>query len=111
VTVIRRQHLQWRTEQAYRGWARRFASWLGERRVEDTCPDDIRGFLDHLAVEGKVSASTQRQALNALVFLLREALEPRSRRFFRLPSRPSEQTDTGGAQPAGMSVFLFDARK
>jgi integron integrase len=42
--------------------------------VEDTCPDDIRGFLDHLAVEGKVSASTQRQALNALVFLLREAL-------------------------------------
>jgi hypothetical protein len=43
--------------------------------VEDTCPDDIRGFLDHLAVEGKVSASTQRQALNALVFLLREALD------------------------------------
>lgn len=74
VTVIRRRHLQWRTEQAYRGWGRRFALWLGERAVEDTRPDDIRGFLDHLAVEGRVSASTQRQALNALVFLLREAL-------------------------------------
>ena len=35
VTVIRRKHLQWRTEQTYRGWAHRFASWLRERPVED----------------------------------------------------------------------------
>ena len=74
VTVIRRRHLQWRTEETYRGWAHRFASWLKGRPVEEAGADDIRGFLDHLAVERKVSASTQRQALNALVFLLREAL-------------------------------------
>jgi integron integrase len=74
VTVIRRRHLQWRTEQTYRGWAHRFAFWLRERPVEDAGADDIRGFLDHLAVDRKVSASTQRQALNALVFLQREAL-------------------------------------
>jgi len=74
VTVIRRRHLQWRTEQTYRGWANRFAFWLQERPVEEAGADDIRGFLDHLAVDRKVSASTQRQALNALVFLQREAL-------------------------------------
>jgi site-specific recombinase XerD len=74
VTVIRRRHLQWRTEQTYRGWAHRFAFWLRERPIEEAGADDIRSFLDHLAVDRKVSTSTQRQALNALVFLQREAL-------------------------------------
>ena len=74
VTVLRTRHLQWRTEETYRGWAKRFAHWLGEKPVEEACGDDIRGYLEYLAVEGKVSASTQRQALNALVFLVREAL-------------------------------------
>ncbi|MHB8829163.1 MAG: integron integrase [Syntrophales bacterium] len=73
VTVIRRKHLQWRTEETYRGWAHRFSSWLKKKPVEEAGADDIRGFLDHLAVDRKVSANTQRQALNALVFLQREA--------------------------------------
>jgi hypothetical protein len=75
VTAIRRKHLQWRTEQTYRGWARCFAIWLEGRPVEEASADDIRGFLDHLAVDARVSASTQRQALNALVFFQKEALE------------------------------------
>jgi integron integrase len=75
VKAIRRRHLQWRTEQAYRGWAHRFALWLGDRGVEEAEADDIRKFLDHLAVDRKVSANTQRQALNSLVFLFRHALE------------------------------------
>jgi integron integrase len=74
VAVLRTRHLQWRTEEAYRGWARRFALWLGGKTVETAGGDDIRRYLEYLAVEGKVSASTQRQALNALVFLLRETL-------------------------------------
>ncbi len=74
VTAIRRKHLRWRTEQTYRGWMHRFAFWLRERPVEEAGADDIRGFLDHLATERKVSASTQRQALNALVFFQKEAL-------------------------------------
>jgi integron integrase len=74
VTVLRTRQLMWRTEQAYRGWARRFALWLGEKRIEDAGGDEIRGYLEYLAVRGKVSASTQRQALNALVFLVRETL-------------------------------------
>jgi len=75
VTTMRRRHLQWRTEQTYRGWGHRFATWLAGKTIEQAGPDDIRGFLDHLAVEAAVSASSQRQALNALVFLYREALE------------------------------------
>ncbi len=74
VTVLRARHLKWRTEEAYRGWARRFAAWLGDKPVEEADGNDIRRYLEHLAVAGKVSASTQRQALNALLFLVRETL-------------------------------------
>jgi integron integrase len=74
VTVLRSRHLQWRTEETYRGWARRFAAWLDGKPIEQADNDDIRRFLEFLAVERNVSASTHRQALNALVFLYREAL-------------------------------------
>ena len=74
VAVLRTRQLQWRTEEAYRSWARRFALWLGEKPIEEATGDDIRRYLEFLAVAGKVSASTQRQALNALVFLLRETV-------------------------------------
>ncbi|MBW6487424.1 MAG: phage integrase N-terminal SAM-like domain-containing protein, partial [Syntrophobacterales bacterium] len=53
VAAIRRRHLQWRTEQTYRGWARRFAVWLEGRPVEEANAADIRGFLDHLAVDAR----------------------------------------------------------
>jgi hypothetical protein len=74
VAVLRTRQLQWRTEETYRGWARRFALWLGDKIVEEASGEDIRHYLEHLAVKGRVAASTQRQALNALVFLLRETL-------------------------------------
>ncbi len=74
VTVLRTRHLKWRTEEAYRGWGRRFANWLGDKPVEEADGNDIRRYLEHLAVAGRVSASTQRQALNALIFLVRETL-------------------------------------
>jgi len=106
VTVIRRRHLQWRTEQTYRGWAHRFAAWLGERPVAEAGTDDIRGFLDHLAVDRKVSASTQRQALNALVFLQREALgrDPGDFSGFR-PGRLSKRIPTVLSQRECQALF------
>ena len=96
VQVLRSRHYQWRTEQTYRGWARRFAEWLQVRgqRLEEAAPDGVRDFLSELATRQRVSASTQKQALNALVFLLREGLgrDPgefgdfaRARRSVRLP--------------------------
>ena len=106
VTVIRRRHLQWRTEQTYRGWAHRFTAWLGERPVEKAGADDIRGFLDHLAVDRRVSASTQRQALNALVFLQREALgrDPGDFSGYR-PARPSKRIPAVLSQRECQTLF------
>jgi integron integrase len=72
VEKIRVRHYSWRTEQTYRGWAWRLADFLGERPVESATGEDVRAFLSHLATAQRVGASAQKQALNALVFLLRE---------------------------------------
>jgi hypothetical protein len=78
IRELRNRHYQWRTEQTYRMWAGRFARWLAGRRsggeVLNAQEQDIRDYLSELATRQRVSAATQRQALNALVFLLREAL-------------------------------------
>jgi len=69
---VRTLHYQWRTEQTYRGWCWRFAKFLGATPVESATEDDARRFLSGLATEYRLSVSSQKQALNALVFLLRE---------------------------------------
>ena len=69
---IRNLHLQWRTEQTYRGWAWRFVRFLGSAPVESATEEQVREYLTRLAAIERVSATTQRQALNAIVFLLRE---------------------------------------
>ena len=75
IRVLRERHYEWRTEQAYRMWSRRFADWLASRGV--TVPAagelEVRGFLSELAVQQRVAVATQRQALNAVAFLMREA--------------------------------------
>ena len=58
----------------YRDWAWRFAVWLGARPLDDATGEDLKRFLSHLAVDRAVAAATQRQALNALMFLFHEAL-------------------------------------
>lgn len=73
VQRIRVRHLSWRTEQTYRGWAWRLAAFMGERPVASATGEDVREFLTRLATEERVGAATQKQALNALVFLLRES--------------------------------------
>jgi integron integrase len=74
VESLRVGQYQWRTEVTYRDWIWRFAAWLGERSPEEAGEEDIKAFLTHLAVDRAVAASTQRQALNALVFFFREVL-------------------------------------
>jgi integron integrase len=76
IRELRTRHYEWRTEQAYRMWARRFAQWL-ERRgqsVPAAGEIELRDFLSDLATRQRVAVATQRQALNAVVFLVREAL-------------------------------------
>ncbi len=72
---IRLRHYSIRTEEAYTLWIRRFIVVHGKRHPLEMGAAEVAGFLTHLAVEGKVAAATQNQALSALVFLYREVLK------------------------------------
>jgi integrase len=72
---IRLKHYSIRTEQAYVDWIRRFILFFGKRHPRDLGAAEVEQFLTHLAVEGKVAASTQSQAKSALLFLYREVLD------------------------------------
>jgi integron integrase len=63
------------TEHAYVGWIRRFILFHHKRHPLQMAAAEVSAFLTHLAVEGHVAASTQNQALSALLFLYREVLE------------------------------------
>ena len=71
---IRLRHYSIRTEEAYGLVVKRFILFHGKRHPQEMGADEIRQYLSHLANEGQVSASTQNQALSALLFLYREVL-------------------------------------
>lgn len=68
------QHYAIRTERAYLDWIKRFIRYHGNRHPCELGGPEVAAFLTHLAVEGHVAASTQNQALAALLFLYREVL-------------------------------------
>ena len=72
LTVIRRRHYSYRTEQSYLVWIERFARQARSGKLEELGEAEIKAFLDAMALDERLSASSQRQALNALVFLFRE---------------------------------------
>ena len=72
--AIRTRHYSRRTERAYIGWIRRFILFHDKRHPVEMGGTEVTRFLTHLAVDGKVSASTQNQALSALLFLYRDVL-------------------------------------
>jgi integron integrase len=74
ISALRRKHFLWRTETAYRSWANRFAEFMRPRTPYAATGDDVSAFLTQLAVRLRASPSTQKQALNALVFFLQEGL-------------------------------------
>jgi integron integrase len=72
--VIRRKHYSFRTEQIYIDWIRRFILFQGKRHPSEMAEAEVTQFLTYLARDGKVAASTQNQALSALLFLYKEVL-------------------------------------
>jgi integron integrase len=76
IRVLRERHYEWRTEQAYRMWARRFVERLEAHgdSVTGAGEVELREFLSDLATRQRVAVATQKQALNALAFFMREAL-------------------------------------
>ncbi len=71
---IRVKHYSIRTEQAYVAWIKRFILFNDKRHPKDMGRHEIEKFLTHLAVQGKVAASTQNQAFNAILFLYDQVL-------------------------------------
>ncbi|RJQ45484.1 MAG: integron integrase [Nitrospiraceae bacterium] len=93
-TEIRVRHYSIRTEQTYIQWVNRFLHFHRPKLAEDLSSLDVKTYLDHLAVEKMISASTQNQALNAIVFLFTHVLKKdlgeigeftRAKRPVRLP--------------------------
>jgi len=91
---LRVEHYSYRTEQTYVHWIRRYVMFHGWRKPSLMGAGEIQAFLKDLAIERQVSASTQNQALNAIVFLYKKLLKrdpgdfsqtPRARRGLRLP--------------------------
>ena len=72
--VLRFHHLSLRTEESYIQWIRRYVVFHGKRHPKELGKREINGFLSHLAAERSVAASTQNQALHALLFLYQDVL-------------------------------------
>jgi integrase len=92
--VARLRHLSPSTERAYSDWIRRFILFHRKRHPSEMGAEDIRQFPSHLAVAGRVAASSQHVALCALLFLYRDVLRvelphvegiERAKRPIRLP--------------------------
>jgi integron integrase len=73
--ILRVNHYSLRTEETYVHWIRRFIYFHGKRHPAEMGAFEVDAFLSHLAVEGNVSASTQNQALNSIIFLYRHVLK------------------------------------
>jgi len=118
--VLRVRHYSPRTEACYLHWARQFILFHGKRHPRDLGAGEVEQFLTHLAVKGHVSASTQNQALNALVFLYQQVLEidlgrfdaVRARRPKRLPVvlAPDEVAAVLACVEGGEGAFRLMAR-
>lgn len=72
--ALRSRHYSRRTEKAYCLWVRRFIYFTGMRHPAELGEQEVNAFLTHLAVDEKVSASTQNQALAGLLFLYRNVI-------------------------------------
>lgn len=73
--TCRRRQYSLHTERAYVRWIIRYVRFHDTTHPRELGVDDVRAFLDHLAADRKVAASTQNQALNALVFLYEQVLD------------------------------------
>ncbi len=73
--LMRLRHYSLRTEEAYVSWIRRYILFNGKRHPRELDEKHVSQFLTDLAINGRVAAATQNQALNALLFLYKEVLQ------------------------------------
>jgi integrase len=98
--TIRLKHYSYRTEESYVQWIRRYILFYGKRHPLEMGSAEIEAFLTDLAVNRQVAASTQNQALSALLFLYRAVLKQeldtsidavRAKRSRYLPTAPTRE--------------------
>ncbi len=121
--VIRKRHYSDRTEKAYVHWIKRYILFHNKRHPLEMAEPEIAQFLSSLATEGCVSASTQNQAFNALLFLYHEVLSKkiglidgvvRAKRPQRLPvvltkEEVKKVLDRMNGTPRLMGILLYGA--
>jgi len=93
--AVRLKHYSYRTEQTYVQWIRRFILFHNKRHPQEMGVPEIEAFLTHLAVQEQVAASTQNQALSALLFLYRHVLQlPLDERIDAIRAKSSRKLPT-----------------
>jgi integron integrase len=121
--ALRARHYSRRTEVSYVAWVRRFVLFHGKRHPAEMSGPEVGEFLSSLATERNVSASTQNQALAALLFLYRHVLEVdlpwledvvRARRPLRLPTvltrgEVAQVLDAMDGVPRLVAIMLYGA--
>lgn len=105
IKMIRERGFLWRTEQTYREWAVRFARFIAPRSPYAASGEEVAAFLSALAVQGRASPSTQKQALNALVFLMQEALHRDLGQMDFKRAYPNQRMPTVLSVPEARSLF------
>jgi len=93
--ILRMKHYSIKTEETYLHWVKRFIFFHDKRHPKDMGAEEVAAFLRHLAVKLNVSASTQNQSFNAIIFLYRDVLKqkigeiknvPRAQRSRHIPA-------------------------
>jgi integrase len=91
---IRLKHYSYRTEETYVYWIRRFILFQNKRHPQEMGTPEVTVFLTHLAVTERVAASTQNQALNAILFLYRVVLQQELVGIDAVRAKPSRYLPT-----------------
>jgi len=93
--VLRYHHYAYRTEQTYCDWIKRYLKFYGmKRHPREMGAAEVEQYLSNLATKGKVAASTQRQALNAIIFLYREVLDVELKEVAHIRSKKQRRPPT-----------------
>jgi len=103
--ALRTKHYSYRTEEVYIDWARRYILFHNKKHPAEMGASEIRAFLTYLAVERNVAASTQNQALSAILFLYREVLHQEIEPILLTGAKRPERLPTVLAREEAVNVL------
>jgi hypothetical protein len=98
---IKTRHYSRKTLKTYAHWSRKFQGFLKNKPPKSLSSKDVKEYMTYLAVQCRVSASTQNQAFNALLFLFRHALKQDFGDFSDVPRAKKSRYIPGSPFPKG----------